>query len=570
MKRVAAFLNKLSPDTTVLLWLGIWFLINVIQGTFTELVDDEAYYHIYAQSLDWGYFDHPPFLAILIWLGETIFGTTEIGVRFFVIALQPLYLWIFWRTICPTNATRKDATLYMLISSAIIMMQPYGFVAVPDAPLLLGTALFFAAYKAFLENRKLSWLWLGIAMAVMAYSKYQGALVVLFAILFNPKLLINFRFYASGAVALALFTPHLLWQYNNDWPSFMYHLSDRNRPFAWSSVTEYILNLIAVFSPFFIPLWVQAYRKVKAQNLFERALKWTPISFFIFFLLSSARGSTQPQWLIVATFGLVWILFFYLREHERSRKYAVRMALFTLALISILRIEMIFNIFGLSQKLKVSGNREKYGAIEQIANGRPVIFKGSYATASKYIFYTKGEGYCTPALGYRTHQWQYIDDSKFLGKEVIVEYSPTEEEINLLPDKYFSSTLPSGNVFKYYIEKSYLPLKMVKITTNEPLPSSITKGKEIKLKLTIDNSYNYNIVTSNKVRFLMQLRALNIAQTYNIANGVEIPANSTIEYNGNFTLPTNIPSGIYQIGFALVNDGMDGWFSSVPQSVELQ
>lgn len=570
MRRVVAYINRLTPDATILLWLGIWFFINVIQGTFTELVDDEAYYHLYAQSLDWGYFDHPPILALLIWLGELIFGATDIGVRFFVIALQPLYLWLFWHTIRPTDASRKDAILYLLISSAIIMMQPYGFVAVPDAPLLLGTALFFAAYKAFLEKKSLSWLWLGIAMAIMAYSKYQGALVVIFAILFNPRLLINFRFYASGAVALALFTPHLLWQYNNDWPSFMYHLSDRNRPFKWSSVTEYILNLIAVFSPFFIPLWVQAYRKVKAKDLFERALKWIPIAFFIFFLISSARGRTQPQWLIVATFGLVWILFSYLREHERSRRYAIKMAYFTLALISILRIEMMFNIFGASEKLRVSGNREKYGAIEQIANGRPVIFRGSYATASKYIFYTKGEGYCTPALGYRTHQWQYVDDSKFIGREAVVEYYPTDEEVAQNPNKYFSERLPSGNVFKYYIEESYLPLKLVEITTKEPLPNSITKGEKIDLNLTINNGYNYTIVTSDKVRFLIQFRSINSALTYNIANNVEIPANNSVEYNGSFIVPRDLPSGSYQVGFALVNNGMDGWFSSVPQVVEIR
>ncbi len=569
MKRVLAFLNKLSPDTTILLWLGIWFFINVIQGTFTELVDDEAYYHIYAQSLDWGYFDHPPFLALLIWLGEALFGSTDIGLRFFVIALQPLYLWIFWRTIRPTDASRKDATLYLLLSSAIIMMQPYGFVAVPDAPLLLGTALFFAAYKAFLESKKLSWLWLGIAMAIMAYSKYQGALVVIFAILFNPKLLINFRFYISGAVALALFTPHLLWQYNNDWPSFVYHLSDRNRAFKWSSVTEFILNLSAVLSPFFIPLWVQAYRKVKAENLFERALKWIPIAFFIFFLLSSVRGRTQPQWMIVATFGLVWILFFYLRKHERSRKYAVKMALFTLALISILRIEMMFNIVGLSQKLNVHGNKEYYGTIEDAADGRPVIFRSRYSTASKYIFYTDGDAYCTPSLSYRTHQWQFVDDSKFLGKEVIVEYYPTDEEVALLPDKYFSKTLPNGKTFEYFIDKSYLPLKKVEITSNEPLPSSLKKGETISLNLTIKNNYNYNIVTSNRVRFLIQFRFTKSAFVYNIANGVEIPANGTIEYKGDFTIPTDMPSGHYQVGFALVNEGLEGWFSGIPQAVEL-
>lgn len=573
MKKIADLLRGLSPQSTLIAWLALWFIINIIQGTFSQLVNDEAYYHIYALDLAWGYFDHPPMLALLIWLGEAVCGVTDIGLRLFVIMLQPLYIWLFWKTIEPKGATKSDVSLYMTISASIILMQAYGFIAVPDAPLMFTVALFLWSYKSFLDDRRLAWLWLAISMAAMAYSKYQGALVVIFAIALNYKLLLYPRFYLSGVVALALFSPHLIWQYNNDFPSFVYHLSERNRAFEWSSVTEFVLNLIAVFNPFFVPIWIQAYKKIKPRNLYEKALKWIPIATFIFFLFSSVRGRTQPQWMIAATYGMVWILFTYARDHKRSRQYIMRAGLAVVAIVALLRVEIIFNIFGISAKQNMSGNREHYGAIYDVAGDRPVIFKGSYAIASKYIFYTDGEAYCSPSLGYRTHQWQFVDDSKFAGQEVLVEYTPTPEERQANPDKYKTINYPDKGAFNYYILDSYTPLKAVEISTVEPLPHSIKGGEKVVFTLQIENPYPYDLTSDEDVvRLLMIFRSANKSfESCNLGNGVEMPGYGAVsKYDFSIEIPNELPKGEYQVGFSLISNQMNGWFSTPPQVITIE
>ncbi|MFI3283357.1 MAG: glycosyltransferase family 39 protein, partial [Rikenellaceae bacterium] len=564
MKRIIDHIKGLSPDATLIMWLAVWFVINIIQGTFSGLVNDEAYYHIYAKDLSWGYFDHPPMLALLIWLGEMICGVTEIGVRLFVIALQPLYLWIFWKTIKPHGATTHDVMLYLTICASIILMQPYGFIAVPDAPLMFSVALFLWAYKAFLEDKRLSWLWLAVSMAAMAYSKYQGALVVIFAVMFNSKLLLNPKFYLSGIVALVLFAPHLIWQYDNEFPSFVYHLSERNTSFKWSSVTEFVLNLIAVFNIFFIPIWIQAYRKVRSQSIFERALKWIPIAIFVFFLLSSVRGRTQPQWMIASTYGLVWVLFLYARDHTRTRRYVMRFGLIVIALVAILRVEILFNILGMSAKQKMSGNREHYGALYDLVGDRPVIFSGSYAIASKYDFYTDGVGYCTPALWYRTHQWQFIDESHFAGKEAIIEYKPTPEEREADAERYKTLVYPNGGEFHYYILDSYTPMKGVVITPMEPLPSTLSSGEEITFRLRITNPYTFDLKSDEDVvRLLIIFRApSHHFQTFNIGNDILMPSLREVERDFTFKIPEEVKSGEYQVGFSLISKQMNGWFSA--------
>lgn len=94
---------SLGADRLVLLWLGVWWIANLVQAGFTELANDEAYYHMFAERLAWGYFDHPPVTALLVWAGERLFGG-ELGVRFFFTVRNPSHIWILWRLIRPADA----------------------------------------------------------------------------------------------------------------------------------------------------------------------------------------------------------------------------------------------------------------------------------------------------------------------------------------------------------------------------------------------------------------------------------------------------------------------------------
>ena len=61
--------------------LAALFVINILQSYFTELIFDESYYWYYAQNMAWGYFDHPPMVALLIKISSLLFSG-ELGVRF--------------------------------------------------------------------------------------------------------------------------------------------------------------------------------------------------------------------------------------------------------------------------------------------------------------------------------------------------------------------------------------------------------------------------------------------------------------------------------------------------------
>ncbi|WP_419498341.1 ArnT family glycosyltransferase [Alistipes shahii] len=557
---------SLGADRLVLLWLGVWWIANLVQAGFTELANDEAYYHMFAERLAWGYFDHPPVTALLVWAGERLFGG-ELGVRFFFTVLQPLYLWILWRLIRPADAGRRDAALFVVVSAATLMLQLYGFIAVPDGPLMFTTALFLLTFKWFSENRRRAWLWMGIAMALMAYSKYHGALVVLFALAANPRQLLRPALYSSGAVALLLLVPHLVWQYEHDWASFAYHLSGRNSVFRPGYVVEFLANVLVVFNPFFVPLYVQAWRKVKPQTPVGRALKLLPVAFIVFFMLSSLRGYVQPQWVIVSCFGLVCVLFAYARRHPRTRRYVMRAGGVTVGLIVLARLVMIFNPLGI--RFEVFNNPESYAAIAAEADGRPVVFRYGYAVAAKYAFYTGGEAYCQPNIRYRTHQWQFRDDdSRFIGREVLVEcpdgtVSDSTRQVRTL-------TMANGRSFTWFVDPAFHPVRLVDIAFTG-LPGRVAAGETLRLELRITNPYPYAIRMGADDTQLVMLWKHGRFRVDEFPTGetFTIPADSELTRGVTFTVLPQLAGETFDVGFALRREGYTNWFNgkSVPTEV---
>lgn len=575
LKRLVDKYNSLSADGVVGVWLAVWWLANLFTAGCSELANDEAYYHIFAQNLAWGYYDHPPMTALLVWLGESLFAG-ELGVRFFFVLLQPLYLYIFWRVISPKGATRSDAELFVMICSAMLVLQLYGLIAVPDGPLLFFTAMFLLTFKHFTESKRWAWLTMGLSLGLLALSKYHGALVLLFALaanvgwfMRNPRKI--GKLVLSGVVALAVIVPHLWWQHQHDWVSFMYHLSGRNGYFAISNITDFLVNMLVVFSPFYLPLWVQAYRKHAALTPVERALKLYPPAFIIFFTISSFRGYVQPQWAIVAVFGLVWILFMYARQHIRTRRYVMRAGWWTVGLIVITRLVLVFNPIGIN--FEVFRNKKAYQQMAEIADGRPVIFDGKYAIAAKYAFYTGKETFSQPNVSHRTSQWQYRDDdSGFVGRDVIIEVDPARYSEQEAKQRVKCAELANGREV-YYVELSdFHPTRLVEIESNLMLPEEVKRGERFDFVLTINNPYSYDIEIDGE-QYLLQMTWGWRKQQYRfypIGHSVKIPAEGTVNVDCSFVVPEELPAQPYKVGFVVHHRDMYTWFNGEPQQTEIK
>src|SRR5665811_1655362 len=131
--------SLLKPFSLFLIALGI---LNFIQAWFTPLNNDEAYYWMYSKNLTWGYFDHPPMIALMIRIGYTFFHN-ELGVRIVIVMSQLLAFVAIWLvTDKEQRRNKENILLFFMIAVILPVFNMYGFIATPDAPLILFSAIF--------------------------------------------------------------------------------------------------------------------------------------------------------------------------------------------------------------------------------------------------------------------------------------------------------------------------------------------------------------------------------------------------------------------------------------------
>ncbi|HKI88909.1 MAG TPA: glycosyltransferase family 39 protein, partial [Draconibacterium sp.] len=273
--------------------IGIWFAVNLLQAIFTGLHSDESYYWMYSQNLAWGYFDHPPMVALFIYLGHLILPG-EIGVRLLFI----LFSTVTFALILNELNEKRDLFFVALFMFSFPLMHTHisGFLALPDAPLLFFTMLFIIAYRKFLEqpNWKISIL-LSVIIAAMIYSKYHAFVVIGLTVLSNLKLFKSKYFYGIIILTALLLVPHLYWQFENDFPTFKYHLIERAKPFRLKYVFPYLFGQLAIAGPLTGVLVFWELSKFKIRDLFQRALIYNILGFYILFFILSFKNRIEAH-----------------------------------------------------------------------------------------------------------------------------------------------------------------------------------------------------------------------------------------------------------------------------------
>ena len=455
----------------------MWFVVNLLQGIFTEIQEDEAYYALYGEHLAWGYFDHPPMVGLMTFLSSRLFKGI-LGVRFFTIIASCLSLFIIWKIAnldcferglfesplpplkgggakrqsevevvepveTPTYLNRpfdrlrdlspKNVLLFFTIACSIVLFNIYGFVTTPDASLILFSALFLLVYQRYLEENTWSKAMLmGVTMALMIYSKYHAFLFLGLIVLSNLKLLKDGKFWVACLVALALLTPHILWQVHADFPSFKYHLMQRSEPFRWSYFLEYLPNQLLIFNPLTFGAVVYVLIRYKAcvrippaplkrgtpAGVFERGLRFILVGFFFFFWLMAFRGHVEPHWTIVCIIPVVVLVYRKALIDDKLRKYTKFFILPSLLLVLAFRIILMTPLV---DRFGYHGKKKYYKAIEQVAGDRPVVSRGSFQQPALYHYFTGKESSTLQSYYDRMTQydlWQF--DKEWIGKPVFV------------------------------------------------------------------------------------------------------------------------------------------------------
>lgn len=481
-------LTAKSRQSEKLIWFFLlgWTLLNIMQAGTLELHPDEAYYWIYSRLLDWGYYDHPPMVALFIKAGYSLFKN-EFGLRLLTIISSTLAIRLLWLIVRQYNA---DARLFILITGGMFVFHIYGFTTTPDAPLFLFTIIFYYLLQQYLKADKLFLaVLIGLTLACLLYSKYHGVLIVVFTLAANIKLLKRPSFWIIPVITTLIFLPHIFWQINHNYPSLHYHLYERSAEiYNLADTLGYLPGQIFMAGPLIGWLLFYYAAKIKVRDAFIRTLLVNGIATIIFFWINTFKGSVQPHWTLIAFVPLTALVLIHFQQSKLPPKWFTYLAICNISIIMLLRFALVAQLPILTSYGHLRsyfGNKQWANDIKQKAGDAYVIFPANFQDPSWYSFYTQSlKGFAYDTRFYRRTQFDIwpIEDSlqhkrtfyvtdrpqhNIIGSVKIntpkytvylnpVEDTRTYQRIDIRSDKYKVKASPSQHIlFKLNINNPY-------------------------------------------------------------------------------------------------------------------
>jgi hypothetical protein len=269
---------------------------------------DEAYYWMWGQHPGLSYFDHPPFHAWLLGISDFIFGRSLFGT-----ALDDArhagghLLHLSHLGQAPRRADWQTlwwpGVVIYLASPTFGYFMSLAFHDYLLIFLLLVSAHFFLNYlmaaDAGERPKKRDLYIAAIVLGCAGLTKYNAVFLglgVFFFILWRPslrKLLREPHLYIAAALAIAIQAPVVIWNAQDGFPSFNFHLNTRHTEgwltsFNWQSFIDFPLASAFLVSPFLVPVFWRFFTRIHATR-FESVGKglaiwtfWLSTACFIF------------------------------------------------------------------------------------------------------------------------------------------------------------------------------------------------------------------------------------------------------------------------------------------------
>ena len=554
--------NKtLRPDRIIFFFLLAWTVLNAIQAYTLELQGDEAYYWLYSKYLDWGYFDHPPMVALFIRIGDSILHT-ELGLRLTTVITSTASLYILWLIL---KKYTVDAVAFILVISGVFIFHIYGFTTTPDAPLFFFTVVFYYFYQQYAENDK--WklaVLLGITVACLLYSKYNGILVVGFTLLANLKLLKRPSFWFIVVLAVALYVPHIIWQVQHGYPSINYHLFERSSDkYDFTNTFSYLPGQLLMAGP--LIGWFVFYKAftTKVKDVFIRCLMVNCVGTLLFFFISSAKGEVQPQWTFILFAPLVMLALIHFKQKGGWPKWLLPLSVVNVSIIIVVRIIIIMG-FGFARTYghlkSYYGFKEWANVVKQKAGNNYVLMIEGFQNPSKYNYYTNSlKCFAYDTRYYRLTQYDIwpMEDSLQHKKVYYLTYYPVKglstDSIKLTAGTWYGCWV---NDLRTY-QKVKFEAQSDKITTK--------KGQKLKIDLRVSDPYKFPISFSNTGyahQVFMEAcvfkgdSLVSVQKAGDDFNKINLQPTDSTHYT--FTLNSPLEKGDFELVFSLRTDPFPG------------
>jgi 4-amino-4-deoxy-L-arabinose transferase-like glycosyltransferase len=288
--------------------------LRVIYAGVIDLRTDEAYYWTWSKESVLSFLDHPPMIAWFIRFGTAIFGDTNLGVRFAGIVAM------LFTQLLLADIVRRVTHDVRAVVIAVLMPEAalyYGLLmakVAPDVALIpFAVAMVWALVRLDESGDARWWLAAGVFAGLALLSKFTAVMLLpaVAAFMLVPewrrRWLTSPHPWAAALIAVAVFSPALIWNAENDWASFKFQFvrATATHEVSLRTVGDYVglqfglvgfILLPVVLSGLALTAW-RGYRRGNAVAILLSTCVIVPFGYFFWKSLTLRVGDTWPMFM---------------------------------------------------------------------------------------------------------------------------------------------------------------------------------------------------------------------------------------------------------------------------------
>lgn len=292
--------------------IAVIVTLQVIYAATADLRTDEAYYWTLSKEYVLSYLDHPPMVAWIVRFGTTIFGDTSFGARFGGLLAMWIAVAILGDIVWRLTRDRCAVVLAVMMPLAAPEYALFASRIVPDAGLILfSLAMAWSLVRLTETGDGRWWLAAGLFGGLSLLSKYTAVFLVpaVLAFLLIPSWRMRWlrspHPWAAVVIALAVFSPVLIWNGQHDWASFKFQFirAGADHGISVRTIADFLGLQFALVGPILFPValagaimlaW-RGYRQLNAAFILIATCALVPFAYFLWKSLSLRIGDTWPM-----------------------------------------------------------------------------------------------------------------------------------------------------------------------------------------------------------------------------------------------------------------------------------
>jgi hypothetical protein len=228
----------------------------ILQDGYYQPHRDEFLYLAEGHHMAWGYMEVPPVLSVFAWI------TNLFGAGMFWIKIWPALFGAFTFLLAGKVVLSFGGKAFALILAWLpFMIDGYMrlfFLFQPNFLEVFFWTLIGYSIIRYIQTYQNKWIYVfGIAVGFGMMSKYSVAFITLsilggLVLTRHRKIFINKHFYYASLIALLIFLPNILWQYNHRFPviTHMQELQEQQLQFISPVsfiISQLLMNLPCIF-----------------------------------------------------------------------------------------------------------------------------------------------------------------------------------------------------------------------------------------------------------------------------------------------------------------------------------